>query len=65
MKRILFFVVIAFPIYSQNVYEIPYEFLDDYFIIPDFNSLEQIDNFLSLKEIAERREANKNKTKTI
>jgi len=30
-----------------------------------FNSLEQIDNFLSLKEIAERRETNKNKTKTI
>jgi hypothetical protein len=30
-----------------------------------FNSLEEIDNFLSLKEIAERREANKNKTKTI
>ena len=30
-----------------------------------FNSLEETDNFLSLKEIAERREANKNKTKTI
>ena len=30
-----------------------------------FNSLEEIDNFLSLKEIAEKREANKNKTKTI
>ena len=30
-----------------------------------FNSLEEIDNFLSLKEISEKREANKNKTKTI
>jgi hypothetical protein len=30
-----------------------------------FNSLEEINNFLSLKEIAEKREANKNKTKTI
>ena len=30
-----------------------------------FNSLEEIDNFLSLKEIAEKREANKNKSRLV
>jgi len=30
-----------------------------------FNSLEEINNFLALKEIAEKREANKNKVKTL
>jgi YHS domain-containing protein len=30
-----------------------------------FNSLEQLNNFLSLREIAEKREENKNKVKTL